>query len=158
MTRSVYSFTTEPKGDLYKRLLDYSLNDCQYFQLIIRPDWPLSEKAKSVAEELNSFLVKKEQVSEWPGTIMFGGSPVTLLQYVLNPQSLRILKRLTPGLYHYLYPNFFEDLSILRPDGEPWLISVAHEKEGWMILSEIEFQNITTAIPRIWYMLRKDEE
>jgi hypothetical protein len=153
--RSVYSFITEPKGDIYRSLLDYSLNDCQYFQLIVRRDWDLSEKGKSAVEKLNSFLIKKEEVSEWPGTKMFGGT-VTLLQFVLSLQSVKVLSQLTSGLYSYLYPHFFEDLSMLRPDGEPWLISIAHEKDGYLVLSDIEFQNITAAIPCLRDILKED--
>lgn len=152
--RPIYSFTTEPKGNLYGSLLDYSLNHCQYFQFIIRPGRFLDENGKSAFEKLNFFLIKKEEVSEWPGTIMCSQT-VTLLQFALNQQSVKILNQLMRGLYSWLYPHFSEDLSIVRQDQEPWLISVSHEREGYLILSDIEFQNITSAIPHLKNILKK---
>ena len=156
MIRSSYSFLTEPKDDLYRDLLALSLKECAYFQLVLRFDWSLNINGKKALESLSPFLKGKLTVSEWPGTILHGQT-AQLLRFILNKRSVQVLGELTSSLYSWVYPDLPEDLSLIREDDLPWLVTISHDTDSYLYLSEEEFHSLTRENPRFRIVLKQDE-
>jgi len=96
-------------------------------------------------KELQPFLIKKEDLSEWPGTRIAGTAPVFTFQF--NPRTARIIKETALSPFDWLQPELPEDLSLLRPDGTPWFVTIAHERDCYFKLTEKEETELTSAIP-----------
>ena len=46
-------------------------------------------------------------------------------------------------------PDLPEDLCLLRADGSPWLATIAHEADGFLLLSEAEREDLNTRVPAL---------
>jgi hypothetical protein len=167
MNRKIYNFLEEPTFRKYRILIDYSTRYCDTFLLVIQdPDW-FELSAWDMLSRLGPFLKEKFLSLEWPGTILGNGdisksdhgdntsTGPTIYKYYLNKETAEILKNATHGLYSWIQPNLPEDLSLLRPDGSPWLVSITHERDGYLELSTDEKEQLFEALPEIASILEK---
>jgi len=71
----------------------------------------------------------------------------TILTYHLSSELLVILQTVTNGLYQWVQPELPEDLCFIRPDGEPILITIAHECDAYLDVTEPEAEDFVVMIP-----------
>jgi hypothetical protein len=124
--------TSEPKNDVYRRLVDLAFDLCDEFILVVHEDLELNDNAKSVLEKLNDYLKEMKEQSEWAGTRLGGYAYVH--HYYTSPKAGEIIKEVSNSLYGWKQPHLPEDLSFYK-SGKPWLANTAHEKLSF-ILSE----------------------
>ncbi|RXA21455.1 stage III sporulation protein AH [Methanosarcina sp. MSH10X1] len=128
--------TSEPKNDVYRRLIDLAFDLCDEFTLVIRKEIKLNDKGKSILEKLNDHLIEMKKQSEWPGTILGCGRLAYVYHYHTSPEAREIIKEVSNSLYGWVQCDFPEDLSFYK-SGKPWLVNTAHERDSY-ILSEDE--------------------
>ena len=164
MPRTEYSFTKEPRGELYRDLIDAGVSFCERCLFVVRQAKTdiLADSAEDLIERLKPFLVVEELRSEWPGTKLVEslGLPFGLVlvrEYSLTLDSAELLKDATDSLYSWLHPNLPEDLSLLRSDGSPWLTTISHERYSCLSLTEGERTQLEHTFPQLAGLLRKRE-
>lgn len=141
-----YDLMQEPRGSLYQQLISASLRYCQTFLLVVRHSPPLAESGHATLRQLRAYLVDLEESPEWPGTRLFDDR-ATVSRFQLNNETATLLSSTVDGLYSWMQPAFPEDLCILRDDGTPWLVSIAHERDGYLLLTSDESAELATIVP-----------
>jgi len=76
------------------------------------------------------------------------GLMATIYRFRLCNESAQLLKAVD-SLYAWQHPEFPEDLCLLRPDGTPWLVTIAHEKDAFLELTAVERLKILSELPGI---------
>lgn len=147
MNRSILNFIVEPKGALYRDLIRHATVDCSMALLVVQT-MALEQSGHKVLARLAPFLEDKVESSEWPGTKLYGRT-ASVFQYHFETESAEILAGAADGLYDWLQPSLPEDLCLLRADGVPWLVSIAHEKDGYLELSQDERSRLFDALPAL---------
>jgi len=112
-----------------------------------------SENAQSAVRAFQPWLVEERQSSEWPGTRTAAG-PARLLIYRFDSGLADRLSTLARRLCQWESPELPEDLCLFRSSGEPWLGSIAHERDAWLALTENEVTPVQAAIKPLF--LRKN--
>ncbi len=146
MTVARRTFRCEPRGKLYGQLLDYAIGQFYTGLIVVRRSEMINESAKAVLRSLDPYTTKDEIVSEWPGTILHSDT-ARLKQFALEAESVAVLKRAAVGLYDWQHPGLPEDLCLMRPDGGPWLVSIAHEGDGYLDAGSRELDHLSRIIP-----------
>lgn len=151
--KTIYTFKIEPCGGVYRALLDHALKTCPYFLLALQHvTIPKGGNARAAEGHFSRYLIKNEMRSEWPGTQLLAGY-ADVYTYAFTPESNRSIQDKTRNLFDWLYPDFLEDLSLLRHDYSPWLVSITHEKDVWLKLSKEEYAQLISEVPQIKDML-----
>lgn len=70
-------------------------------------------------------------------------------RFALTQQSIDILGKIAHSLFSWTQPQLPEVLCLLRFDGEPWLITTAHENDGDFVLSPEEKVALVTKVPEL---------
>jgi hypothetical protein len=146
MTRNIYTLLSDVEGQVYVRLLDHSLDCCDSFILVTRHSIVASASAMAVLDRLEPYLVCAEESSEWPGTQLLG-STARVYRYKLTSDTIFILGEVAERLFDWQQPELPEDLCLIRPDGNPWLVTIAHEEDAYLNLSNDERAALTESIP-----------
>lgn len=154
MTNTIYDLAEEPKGDVYRKLIQHSLGYCDSFQFVIRPTVDINESCKQLLNNLKPFLRGRTEESQWPGTQLVNGT-AEIYRYNLTQASVIILAEVTDSLYAWLQPNLPEDLCFLRFEGKPWLVTITHEADGYLDLSTEERNLLAKKLPEL--VLKKNE-
>lgn len=133
--RKTYDLMDEPVGADYDALLDCALTQCATFVLMVPHDTG-DPAVREVVDELSPHLLS---ASEAPRAIVH--------RYTLNRESVATLKTVARGLYAWRQPGRPQDLSLLRSDGSPWLVSIAAEQLGYLELTPFEKLLLGRAAP-----------
>ncbi len=151
----MYNISNEPIGEAYRNLMDFSLGYCESFQLVIRDANLLCQTAKYALIQLEPFLLDRSVgTTKWHGTELLYGTDATVNRYNLTPDSVRFLKNATDRLYGWIQPVLPEDLCLIRPNGDPWLVSISHEKDSYLLLTAIEKDCLCEVIPEYLLLLK----
>lgn len=142
---TTFNIIVEPKGTTYFSLLEYAKNHCTLFSLVRRIQFPPKGSGLKIEERLLPFLVSSNVAGEWPGTKLYGPQ-ANVSKYRVSEDSIKILSELD-GLYSWMAPDFPEDLVFYSPDGNPWLISISHERDSFIQDSKSNFENLLKQIP-----------
>ena len=156
MKRNNYSLIDEPKGDLYIDIINYAVNLCHEALLVVRRTIPLADSGLKVLEKLEPYLIEKNLCSEWPGTRLLDDK-AHVFRYTLNKECALIIQKSSSRLYEWFQPNLPEDLCFLRTYKDPWLVSIAHEKDAYFSLSSEEKNMLIDTIPALSGFIKKDE-
>jgi hypothetical protein len=148
MNRKYFTLMTEPRGDVYRRLLQYAAGECAVALLVVRPTLPLSVTGENVLARLKTYLQEKTESSEWPGTTLLD-EVAWVFRYRYAPECVAVLARAAGALYSWKQPRLPEDLCLLRADGDPWLVSIAHEKDSYVFVSEDEKARLLATVPHM---------
>jgi hypothetical protein len=140
-----YTIVKEPRGVLYGALLDHALGACTKALLVLREDLGLEEQGRRCLEALGPFVTAVEDKSSWPGTEL-SGHTAKVYSFRYDRASAEILPSFSEGLYDWVQPGLPEDLCLLREDGQPWLVTIAHESDAFLRLTERE---AATALSRL---------
>ncbi|HZB97954.1 MAG TPA: hypothetical protein VE219_05090 [Candidatus Sulfotelmatobacter sp.] len=87
----------------------------------------LGTLGRRVLEELRPFAIGSSNSGEG-----------TITKFRLQEESVAILSQRAEGLYAWRGPRFPENLSLLRRDGTPWLISISAYRISYMELTPFE--------------------
>ena len=66
------------------------------------------------------------------------------------------IARSAKGFYEWRQPALPEDLCLLRDTREPSLVTIAHEEDGYLDLTDSEFAILQSALPRVVANLRPE--
>jgi hypothetical protein len=146
--KQVFSFRTEPKGDLYRALIDLGAQRCPTVLLVVRDQRMLGAEAQRILKSLTTLLIDAQEGTQWPGTFLHGDKAV-VYRYRAGTELIEALKSLADGLYSWQHPRLPEDLCFLRSDGTPWLASIAHDGDAYLELTRDELQELFNLEPRL---------
>lgn len=149
MRRPQYPFVLEPRGLTYRKLLDFSINECTTALMVVRPSISLSPDAQNVINSLGTFLLSEKESHAWPGTELVGGEPALVRTYRLEQTSAALLGKVADGLYDWIQPDLPEDLCLLRADDTPWMVTIAHEKDSYLELTDKELYKLQDSVTNI---------
>jgi hypothetical protein len=113
-------------------------------------------EAEAILVDLSPALRQEREVSEWPGTRLLMGTAL-LREYELTERTRDALSRAVRGLYGWCQPARPEDLILWRADGEPWLVSIAHERDGYFWLTPSEALDLVSRLPALGSLLKEDQ-
>jgi hypothetical protein len=143
-----FAIQGEVSGEVYRTLIEASLGYCSRGLLVRRHSVPFSERAVKAINQLSPYLVEQEERAEWPGTKLSGHSALDFV-FVLNRDSANVLLSSATGLYEWQQPDLPEDLCLVRGDSRPWLVTIAHERDAYLDLSDLEARDLLTKVPRL---------
>jgi hypothetical protein len=146
--------TDEPRGDVYRRLVGHAASQSEVTLLVVRPDLGLGEEGRLLLGSLAAFLENEQMTSEWTGTRLLD-EQARVLRYSLHPSVVGALQAATRRLYAWRQPLLPEDLCFLRAEDEPWLVSISHEEDAYLELTQWEYQGLLHAVPEARYLLRR---
>jgi hypothetical protein len=142
----------EPRGETYRGLIRLAERQGLSAMLITRlPEW-INEEARELLLRLRPFLTSEREAAEWPGTKLHGGL-ARLGTYRLVEESTAVLCNSVQGLFEWQHPSRLEDLCLLRQDGTPLLVSIAHEDDGFFQVESDELDLIRREVPGIANLL-----
>lgn len=150
----IFDIISEPVDDTYRRLLAKCSEYSSTAMLVVRNQNDLSPVASSLMERIQPWCLSSEKRSEWPGTIM-KNFLATVYTYRCDVDVLTELQTAAASLYQWVQPELPEDPCFIRPDGSPILVTIAHERDAYLVLSEPEADALLVAIPGL--MLRRRE-
>jgi hypothetical protein len=146
MKRVTYNLVKEPRGETYQRLIAHLSSNCYVFLLVLRHSVNVSPSAKSVLKKLEPFLLAQSEESTWPGTVLLDET-ATVYTFSLSSEAIHYLSSAAGGLFSWIQPELPEDLCLIRFDGSPCLVTITHEKDGYLVLSDEEYRNLVAEIP-----------
>jgi hypothetical protein len=145
---NAYTLSIEPAGDLYRGIIDAALPFCSLALVVVQAEITLTESGQRVWESLSPFGEQQVKSSRWPGTELLGAE-ADLFYCRLEAKSAQLIKSATNRLYGWCHPNLPEDLCLLRHDREPWLVTIAHEQDGFLMLTKLERQHLLLLMPSL---------
>ncbi|MUG68977.1 hypothetical protein GNP94_23775 [Paenibacillus campinasensis] len=124
----------EPIGVTYKQLISLAFNICDEFILVKRDQIILNENGKTFIDELKPYIKEIRKQEEWPGTRLFGHYADVYYFDCKDGLEEKLLTRVD-RLYEWMQPELLEDLCFYK-NGEEWLVTIAHENEGFIKTTE----------------------
>lgn len=140
------TFATEPTGNAYRQLLRFALGCCSTLLLVERDGLGLSEHARQLLSRLRPFESRRYPSSRWPGTELLAEEAV-IIEFRLCAQVVDALEEAASGLFAWEQPALPEDPCLLRCDGEPWLVTIAHEADAFLRLAPGELRQMAIEAP-----------
>jgi hypothetical protein len=150
----VFDIVAEPVDETYRQLLDKCREYSSTAILVIRDPDDLSVGASAFLERIQGWCISKEKRSEWPGTIM-RNFLATVYTYRLDPGLLAEFQTVATRLYQWVQPELPEDPCFLRVDGGPVLVTIAHERDAYLVASQQEVDDLLVAIPGLKLLRRE---
>lgn len=148
MKQTGYTILDEPTGQAYRDLLRYSLSFSDTFLLVVRHSIPIAATGQEVLDRLKSFQLSRTEESEWPGTQLLDETAI-VYRFKSSDESFALLGKVSEGLFSWKQPELPEDLCLIRTDGSPWLVTIAHEKDSYVELSGDEKVDLVAHLPGI---------
>ncbi len=143
----VCTLEEEPRGPAWQALLAHARTVCETFLLVERRDLGLGDDARALVARLSPWLLREQTASAWPGTRLLGGS-ATVRLCRLTDESVTAIGGATEGLFEWRQPERLEDLCLLS-QGRPWLVSIAHEEDAYLVLTPQVLARLRQALPRL---------
>ena len=136
-----FGFTSEPRERTYHRLIDYALGAGATGLLVVRHSPKPDASCFDFVRKLQPYVLSATEQAEWPGTRLLDD---VALVYTLafNYPSADLLKGTVSGLDGWKHPELPEDLCVLRDDGSTLLGSIAHERVGWLSVTDTEQESL----------------
>ena len=142
----IFDIASEPKDDVYRQLLAKFGQYSSAVMVVLRDPTYLTPTGTNVLNQISPWCLRTEKKSEWPGTVMKNFS-ATIHTYRLSSELLIILQTVTKSLYQWVQPELPEDLCFIRPDGRPILVTIAHECDAYLDVTEPEAEDFMVMIP-----------
>jgi hypothetical protein len=141
------------KGSEYRKLIGSASTMGPFFQLVVRDELPLEARGNALLRDLTPFLEEVRVVAQWPGTILLKGK-ARQLRYRLNNESTGVLGSAN-SLADWCQPELPSDLTFLRSDGTPWLVSIAHESDFYLEIDAGELATLRLQMPFLRLKVRQ---
>ena len=147
--RRAFPFDTEPRGEIYRTLLQFCVERSSELLLVVRdPERDSGPAITARLEKLGSMLRSRELVSEWPGTILYGHT-AAVYRYEISAGLADTLADLAAGLFDWLHPYAPEDPCFLRESDAPLLVTISHEREAYFLLNDAELASLQSLYPML---------
>jgi hypothetical protein len=143
-----YIIANEPTGETYREVIRCGLLYCAQFSLVLRSSIDLNESGSHFLQSLKPFLLKTERTSEWPGTRLLD-DVAEVFYYELSPSSAELVTSVSTRLFQWTQPELPEDLCLLRRPAQPWLVTIAHEEDAYLNLTDDERVTLQARIPQL---------
>jgi hypothetical protein len=147
------SFSAEPVGNAYVQLIRHALGRCSTLLMVEREGIGLSEAAQDFLSRLQPFETRRQRGSRWPGTQLLDDEAV-ILEYRFCAEVMELVQQAAVGLFEWEQPALPEDPCLLRPSGEPWLVTIAHERDAYLRLTADELEELVSKVPELRECLR----
>lgn len=144
--RLTFDILSEPVDETYRQLLGQCAAYSSSVLMVVREPNRLTTSAQGLLEDLRPHLLREEKVSEWPGTILLK-ELAEVYRYHLNIAVLQRLQTAARALYQWVQPDLPEDLCLVRSDESPILVTIAHERDAYLVITEREAESLLVAIP-----------
>lgn len=148
MTRRIYTLTLEPRGDMYRLLLEVALSMVTVAGVVSRPGMRMAASADDALSRLAAFRIDESEGLEWPGTRLLG-KPARIYRHRYCLELVEVLCELATGLYDWCAPALPEDLFLVRSDDSEWLATISHEADSYLKLDDTEFEAIVEKMPNL---------
>lgn len=155
MTRP-YVFDSPPSGSVYIELLKLGCRLASEAVLVVAE--PGRDPGAAISDELSvlrPFLIEQRLAREWPGTVSLV-HPSTVYRYRTCPDLAIALASLRQGLLDWRHPEAPEDLSFVRANGRPLLVTTSHEGEAYLLLDDAERALVGIEFPALASALQPD--
>ena len=149
-----YALQREPKDRTYHQLIDFVVAAGATGLLVVRRHPQPGPSCERFVEGLASCIVSSSEQAEWPGTRLLD-DVATVYRISLDYGSGELLKYAVDGLYEWQHPNLPEDFGALRADGSTLLGSIAHERNAWLSLNDLEFEKLRHGWPALVDLLER---
>jgi hypothetical protein len=106
---------------------------------------------------LGPFRIDAVRAREWPGTILLADQAL-VYSHRVAPGLQQVLQELASHLFEWGHPGAPEDLCFFRNDGSVILVTISHERDAYLLLSEQEFQHLPAKAPHLAVILRFEGE
>lgn len=143
-----YSLVREPRPLELRNLLMIGMSEANELLLVERPELGLSANGRAFLDSLSGELIEKAERSEWPGTALMGGV-AWVYRYRVTEDLCRKFLAACDQLYGWRQPAFPEDPCLLRTEGEPWLVTISHERDAYLSLTETQARDVRSVVPEL---------
>ena len=158
MAREIFDVVSEPRHETYRQLIRTAMQWCSQFLFVDVPspnfgenDSQFGSRAKALTADLLEHLIDVQRAKSWPGSTIGEKDGVDtyarLYRFRLDARSVEILSRATDHLYAWRQPTLPGDLSLLRMDGEPWLVTMASDDDAYLRLTLEEAERVLERVP-----------
>lgn len=141
------SIVEEPAAKTYLDLLGFAARTSSIFSLVWRDQLDFNVAAATLLEDLKPDLIAERRTDEWPGTRLLGHE-ATLRIFRLTAASFSVLAD-AGRLYAWEAASRPEDLAFWTAAEEPWLGSIAHEKDAFLYADRVEIGALRRAAPTL---------
>jgi len=146
-SRTSYGLRREPRGAEYRGLVAALGWIATHALVVVRDEVWLGVAGEKLVDELAAAGATPARVDRWPGTALAAGGRATLLRAALDARVRHLLSESAEGLYDWQQPSRPEDLAFLRKDGTPLLGSVAHARDGFLVVDDDELERLSLTLP-----------
>jgi hypothetical protein len=136
--RRTYELVDEPVGREYRNLVEAALVEGATGMLTVGAG-DMSEAGRHVVESLHPHL---------EGTPVRGPGG-SLLRFKLGDASSAVLLSAADRLFAWRRPALPDNLCFFRPDGGPWLVTIAAERLGFIELTQLERLRLAHHSPQL---------
>lgn len=143
-----YSLKRELRGTLYREVLQYALGSCSEAVVVVRSHLSMGLGAKAFLERIQPYVTEREVNSPWVGAQLFDAQS-QFIRFSFCSETLAILLDVSKKIYEWEQPFLPEDLSLMRRDGQDWLITMAHSRQAYLSLTREERLKILAEIPKL---------
>lgn len=148
--KTQYTVRRAVEGSQLRELLqDIAPQFCRRYLLVVRSGLGTSQTLHAFLSRMAPSIVSRKQASEWPGTQLLDGELANVYEGELSHYATETIAASVGSLLDFQQPSLPEDLSLLREDGSPWLITCAHEGDIYLELSDQEHQELQRLAP--WF-------
>jgi len=141
---ALVTIVEEPRGKTYLDLPQFAFRNNSLFSRVWRDEFIFGPSAIAVADLLRPYLVTVRRTDEWPGTQLFGDT-ATVRFYRMAPAGLSTLME-AGGLYAWISPERPGDIAFYVDERNPWLGSIAHEKDAFVYPDAVDVQKLLTEV------------
>jgi hypothetical protein len=150
-----YRIGLEPEGESYKKLIGATIRVAASGFVVVRDSMELAPTGLAVLDKLKPFMLNETRRDRWPGTVLLD-EEASIYRFAVCDGSLEVLLQSAEGLYEWQQPERPEDLGFLRSDETPWLFSVAHEGDAFILGSDEELAWLREIVPGLGPLIAED--
>lgn len=152
-----YIFMSEPTGSAYSELVEFCCLIASKMILVLRdPQIAPGDAIKQKLDRLEACRVETVLAREWPGTILFADE-ATVNWYQVTADLRQGMEELASHLYAWVHPAAPEDPCFFRENGQAVLVTIAHERDAYLMLTEPEVRILQELFPTLATLIRKEE-
>lgn len=137
----------EPRGTEYRALLSLVASKATSFSLVWQHQFEFAPAAEILRERLSPYLLRTEDVSEWPGTKLF--TTMAMIRFYATAGPAMSILAEAGSLYAWEAPERPEDLAFYGPGDEVLFGSIAHEADSWFEEGAFTAEEVRAAVPAI---------
>lgn len=154
-----YIFAIEPMGAAYAELVAFCCLLASKMILIVRdPQKDPGDAIKQKLARLEACRIETVLAREWPGTVLHAHD-AAVHWYQVTADLEQGMRELAPRLYAWAHSGGApEDPCFFRADGQVVLVTVAHEHDAYLMLTESELLLLQERFPNLASLLREEGE